>query len=97
MAEFGEAEVQRWLGTVDGLTAEQLHRVRAKLAEEEYDGEELVGATSPKTFRRLRRGTGAEEAVPLLLAARDSYIHDSGAGVQLPVSPCRTHSHSADS
>ena len=94
MAEFGEAEVQRWLGTVDGLTAEQLQRVRAKLAEEEYDGEELVNETSPKTFRRLLRGTGAEEAVPLLLAARDSYIHDSGAGVQLPVSPCHTHSHS---
>ena len=96
MAEFGEAEVQRWLGTVDGLTAEQLQRVRAKLAKEEYDGEELVNETSPKTFRRLLRGTGAEEAVPLLIAARDRYIHDSGAGVQLLVSPCRTHSHSAD-
>jgi hypothetical protein len=96
MAEFGEAKVQRWLGTVDGLTAEQLQRVRAKLAEEEYDGEELVNETSPKTFRRLLRGTGAEEAVPLLLAARDRYIHDSGAGVQLSVSPCRTHSHSTD-
>jgi hypothetical protein len=50
-----------------------------------------VNARSPKTFRRLLRGTGAEEAVPLLLAARDMYIQDdSGAGVQLPVphAPC---------
>jgi hypothetical protein len=93
MAEFGEAEVQRWLGTVDGLTAEQLQRVRAKLVEEKYDGEELMNGTNTKTFRRLLRGTGVEETAPLLLAAHDRYIHDSGAGVQLPVSPCRTLSH----
>jgi hypothetical protein len=92
MAEFGEAEVQRWLGTVDGLTANQLQRVRAKLVEEKYDGEELVNETNTKTFRRLLRGTGVEEAAPLLLAARDRYIHNSGVGVQLPVIPCRTHS-----
>ena len=50
-----------------------------------------MDATTPKTFRRLLRGTGAEEAVPLLLVARDRYIHDSGAGVQLPVNPNRMH------
>jgi hypothetical protein len=42
MAEFGEAEVQRWLGTVDGLTAEQLSSIQAKLGAEEFDGSELV-------------------------------------------------------
>ena len=33
---------QRWLGGVAGLTAAQLEHARTKLAEEEYDGEELV-------------------------------------------------------
>jgi hypothetical protein len=54
MAEFGEAEVQRWLGTVDGLTAEQLSSIQAKLAAEEFDGSELVELSSPKR----RRGDG---------------------------------------
>jgi hypothetical protein len=74
MAEFDEPEVRRWLGTVDGLTAEELASVRATLAdEEEYDGQELL-STTPKSFRRLLRGTGAEAAVPLLLAARDAFV-----------------------
>ena len=47
--------------------------MRARLAEEEYDGEELV-ATTPKGFLRMLRGTGAEDAVPLLLAARDASL-----------------------
>jgi hypothetical protein len=67
MAEFGGAEVQRWLGTVDGLTAEQLERVRTKLAVEEFDVRELVELNSPKTFpaaaaRDRRGGHGAAAA-----------------------------------
>jgi ankyrin repeat protein len=84
MAAFGEAEVQRWLGTVPGLTPAQLASIRAKLAAEEYDGEELVNAKSPKTFRRLLRGSGAEGAVPLLLAARDAYLTTT-ASAETPV------------
>jgi ankyrin repeat protein len=38
MAGFGEAEVQRWLGTVDGLTAEQLGAVRAQPREKQIGG-----------------------------------------------------------
>jgi hypothetical protein len=39
---------------------------------------------SPKTFRRLLRGTGAEEVVPLLLAARDAYLEEAAATTEPP-------------
>ena len=38
-----------------------------------YDGGALANA-KPKSLLRLLRGTAAEEAVPLLLAARDAYL-----------------------
>jgi hypothetical protein len=93
MAEFGEPEVRRWLGTVDGLTAEQLASVRATLAdEEEYDGQELLSTTS-KSFRRLLRGTGAEAAVPLLLAARDAFVEAGAHRDDPPPPPVRGPNH----
>jgi hypothetical protein len=93
MAEFDEPEVRRWLGTVDGLTAEQLASVRATLAdEEEYDGQELL-STTLKSFRRLLRGTGAEAAVPLLLAARDAFVEACIHRDDPPPPPVRGPSH----
>jgi hypothetical protein len=85
--KFCTSLLQRWLGTVDGLTAEQLSSIQAKLAAEEFDGSELVELSSPKTFRRLLRGTGAEEAVPLLLAARDAYLGEATCCTQPPSPP----------
>ena len=43
------------------------------MAEDEYDGPLLIAATV-KTLRRLLKGTEAEGAVPLLLAARDAQL-----------------------
>ena len=73
MASFDEAVVLAWLGTVPGLTAAQLTAARARMAEDEYDGGELANA-KPKSLLRLLRGTAAEGAVPLLLAARDAHL-----------------------
>ena len=46
------------------------------MAADEYDGTELVAATA-KNLRRLLKGTAAEEAVPLLLAARDGHLAEA--------------------
>ena len=73
MVEFDEAEVLAWLGTVPGLTAAQRAATAEEMAEDEYDGQTLVGANT-KTLRRLLKGTAAEAAVPALLAARDSCL-----------------------
>jgi hypothetical protein len=73
MAEFDEAAVQAWLATVPGLAAPQLAAAADRMAEDEYEGAELVGCTA-KTLRRLLKGSGAEDAVPLLLAARDEQL-----------------------
>jgi hypothetical protein len=43
------------------------------MAEDEYDGINIVHATA-KTLRRLLKGTAAEAAVPALLTARDSCL-----------------------
>ena len=73
MAEFDEAAVLVWLGTVPGVTAAQRAAAAEMLAEDEYDGSLLVGATA-KTLGRLLKGTAAEGAVPLLLAIRDKHL-----------------------
>jgi hypothetical protein len=73
MAEFDEAAVLAWLATVPGLTAAQLVAAAEMLVEDEYEGADLVTATA-KTLRRLLKGSAAEGAVPLLLAARDARL-----------------------
>jgi hypothetical protein len=73
MAEFDEAAVLAWLGTVPGLTAAQRAAAVAVMAEDEYNGPHLFHATA-KSLRRLRKGTAAEDAVPALLAARDAHL-----------------------
>jgi hypothetical protein len=73
MADFDEAVVWSWLATVPGLTPDQLAAAAERMAEHEYEGAELVGCTA-KTLRRLLTGSDAEEAAPLLLAARDEYL-----------------------
>jgi hypothetical protein len=73
MAGFDEAAVLAWLGTVPGLTAAQRAAAAAEMAEDEYNGQTLIGATA-KSLRRLLKGTAAEEAVPALLAARDAHL-----------------------
>ena len=52
MAEFDETAVQSWLAAVPGLTAAQRAAAAEMMAEDEYEGAELVGATA-KTLRRL--------------------------------------------
>ena len=83
MEEFDEAAVQRWLGTVLGLTAAQLSAARIEMADDEYDGKQLVAATA-KNLRRLLKGSDAEEAVPTLLAARDAYVEAHNACAAAP-------------
>ena len=73
MAEFNEAAVLQWACSVPGLTTTQSAAAAASMAEDEYEGAELVGCTA-KTLRKLLRGSDAEAAVPLLLAARDEYL-----------------------
>ena len=73
MAEFDEAAVLAWLGSVPGLTAAQRVAAAAEMAEDEYSGQMLIGTTA-KSLRRLLRGTAAEAAVPALLAARDAHL-----------------------
>ena len=84
MAEFG-AEVRRWLETVEGLTEAQRAAVRARLAEDELIGEDLLGWTA-RSLPRLLRGTGAAEVAPLLLAARDEYGSVACNGPVIPSS-----------
>jgi hypothetical protein len=79
MAEFDEAAVLAWLGTVPGLTAAQRAATAEKMAEDEYYGQTLIGATA-KTLWRLLKGTAAEDAVPLLLAGRDDHLAAAVAG-----------------
>jgi hypothetical protein len=43
------------------------------MGEHEYEGAELVGCTA-KMLHRLLKGSDGEEAVPLLLAARDAHL-----------------------
>jgi hypothetical protein len=77
MSKFDEAAVCSWLGTVQGLTTAQLAAAREQMAEDEYEGAELVGCTA-KMLRKLLRSTAAEEAVPRLIAARDAYLRQLG-------------------
>jgi hypothetical protein len=78
MAAFDEAAVLVWLGTVPGLTVAQRAAVAAEMAEDEYSGQMLIWTTA-KSLRRLLRGTAAEGAVPLLLAARDAHLAAAAA------------------
>jgi hypothetical protein len=73
MAEFDEAVVLAWLASVPGLTAAQRAAALERVAEEEYDGKELAAA-KPKRLLKLLKGSEGEEAVPLLLAARDALL-----------------------
>ena len=73
MAEFDEAAVQAWLAVVPGLAAAERAAASARMAEDEYEGAELVSVTA-KTLRRVMKGSGAEDAVPALLAARDTFL-----------------------
>jgi hypothetical protein len=73
MASFDEAAVLAWLATVPGLTAAERAAAVEMIAEDEYDGSALAAVTA-KMLGRLLKGTHAEGAVPLLLAARDAHI-----------------------
>ena len=73
MAGFDERAVQRWLGSVPGLTAAQRAAAAERTGEDEYDGPLLLAATT-KTLGRLLKASGAEGAVSLLLAARDAQL-----------------------
>ena len=73
MAEFDEAAVLAWLGTVPGLTATQRSAAAQIMAEDEYEGAELA-SVKPKTLLRLLKGSDAEGAVPALLVARDAHL-----------------------
>jgi hypothetical protein len=79
--------VQRWLGTVPGLTAAQLAAARIEMAEDEYDGPVLFVANT-KTLRRLLKGSDAAEAVRTLLAARDAYVTAQSASAAAPGEVC---------
>ena len=61
-----------------GLTAAQRAAATEMLAEDEYDGSDLAVVTA-KMLRRLLKGTEAEGAVPLLLAARDAHLAAAAA------------------
>jgi hypothetical protein len=73
MVHFNEAAVQLWVAAVQGLSPAQRAAAMGEMAEDEYDGQTLVGANA-KTLRRLLKGSAAAEAVPLLLAARDAQL-----------------------
>lgn len=73
MTSFDEAAVLRWVGAVHGLSLAQREAIQARLGAEELDGEELK-TLREKRLGRLLRGTAAEGAAPLLLAARDDYL-----------------------
>ena len=78
MAAFDEAAVLAWLGTVPDITATQRAAATEMLAEDEYDGSALAAVTA-KMLGRLLKGTEAEGAVPLLLAARDAHLAAAAA------------------
>jgi hypothetical protein len=80
MAEFDEAAVLAWLGTVPGLTAAQRVAAAAEMVADEHNGSERVRGTA-QTLRRLLKGTAAEAAVPALLAARDACLAAEPAAV----------------
>ena len=72
MAEFGTAEVLRWLDTVVGLSGAQRAAVKGRLEEEEYIGQDLLDVTE-RTLPRLLRGmTGAVKP-----SARLSFRHSA--------------------
>jgi ankyrin repeat protein len=73
MAEFDEAAVLAWLAAVPGLTEAQRAAAAERMEEDEYDGTELAVA-KPKSLLRMLKGTEAEGAVPLLLAARNALL-----------------------
>ena len=56
MAAFDEAAVLAWLGTVPGLTAAQLAAVNDIMAEDEYEGAQLVGLAVRHYNRSIRYG-----------------------------------------
>jgi hypothetical protein len=73
MAEFDEAAVLAWVAAVPGLTAAQRAAALERVAEEEYDGDELA-AVKPKRLLKLLKGREAEGAVSALVAARDAQL-----------------------
>jgi hypothetical protein len=73
MVEFDTAAVLAWVGLVPGLTVAQRTAATMIMAEDEYEGAELA-TVKPKTLRRLLKDSDAEEAVPLLLTARDAQL-----------------------
>jgi hypothetical protein len=80
--------VLAWLGTVPGLTPAQLAAVNDIMAEDEYEGAQLVGLTA-KSLRRLLKGTAAEDAVPALLAARDAHLAAEAAEPEPAAAGCQ--------
>ena len=58
MAEFGAAEVLRWLETVEGLTGAQRAAIKDMLVEDEFIGQDLL-SWAERTLSRLLRGIGA--------------------------------------
>ena len=76
MAEFGAAEVLRWLETIEGLTGAQRAAISAMLLEDELIGQDLLGWTE-RNLPRLLRGIGAAGAAPVLLGARDKHLADT--------------------
>jgi hypothetical protein len=94
MAEFNEAAVLDWVRRVPGLATTQSAAAAASMAEDEYEGAELVGCTA-KTLRKLLKGSGAEEAVPLLLAARDAHLAAEHAQTRAEVDAAATKSAAA--
>ena len=89
MAEFDEAAVLAWVAGVPGLTVAQRAGALERVAEEEYDGEELA-AVKPKRLLKLLKGSEAEGAVPRLLAARDAQLEaeeEAAAAAAVAASP----------
>ena len=77
MAEFGAAEVLRWLETVEGLTGAERAAIGALFGEGDYIGQDLLEMTE-RSLSRLLRGVGAAGAAPAaLLAARNKHLADA--------------------
>ena len=72
MAEFGIAKVLLWLDTVESLTEPQRAAIKDRLVEDKYIGQDLLDWNECNLPKELH-GTGAVEAAPLLLAARDEH------------------------
>ena len=75
MAKFGTAEVLQWLETVKHLTEPQRAAIKDRFVGDEYIGQDLLD-WNERNLPKALRGTGATEAAPLLLAARDKYLAD---------------------